>query len=557
VLSQPWTASARTRLRSALSVALGYVLSALILTWPLVTRLRTHLPLGTLGDPTVPYFNLWTLEWNALRLVHGYAGYWDAPLFHPARDTFAMSEPQGLTGWLFAVPYWLGGAVLAYNLSLLAQLWLNGWAGRHLLRRLGVSGLAADLGGLLFLGLPLVRHELGVLQLCAAWPLLLALAELVRLAREPSGAALVRLALWLVATAWTCIYYALFLGIFLVLALPFYVRPALFTRRFGLCALATLALVGLGLAPLVAAERRAVSGHTRSATAIRSGSSSVYAYVQPPRGTPFARVWPAWARPVGRRSLYPGAITCALALLGGWRARQLAPPRFLLYSLALFLLALFLSFGTRWQLAGVTPYALTAERFLPGFGQLRSPYRAALFVQLVLTSLAGLGLQRVVAWAAARRPQLRAAAPALCVMLSLAELSSWGFAVVRFPQESLREPWIDWLAHQPAGAVAMLPVTDGGRASEYVDTTIGMLQALRHGHPIVNGYSGFFPARTDRLMARLRHFPGQGGVSALRALGVKYVVVDERWVGARALAAPPPGMLPAFLGGRRRVFQLE
>jgi hypothetical protein len=547
------SAADRSRLARLGLCTAAYAALAALLTWPLATQLATHLPLGALGDPTVPYFNLWSLEWNVQRLVHGYLGYWDAPLFYPARDTFAMSEPQGLTGWLFAPAYWLAGPIAAYNLTLLAQLGLNGLCGRRLLRLMGVSHVVADLGGALFVGLPLVRHELGVLQLCAAWPVLLALGELVILAREPSAAALLRLGLWLVATAWTCVYYLLFLGLFALLAVPFYTRPALLARRPLLALGASAVLVLAGLYPLVAAERRAVGTHTRSAAAIRSGSGSVLAYVEPPRGSPLLRLFPGWSRPAGRRSLYPGALTCALALLGLWKARRVPPPRFYRFALALFVLALFLSFGTRWHFAGISPYALTVERFLPGFGQVRSPYRAALFVQIVLCGFAGLGLERALGWARARRLQLAAAVPGLCVALALAEIGGPGAALARFPEEALHEPWIAWLSRQAPGAVAMLPVTAGGQSAAYEDTALGMLQALRHGHPLVNGYSGFFPERTDRLMARLRRFPNGGAVSALREVGVRYVVVDRR----KAIDAVPEGLTPVFASGPRTVLRVE
>ena len=532
-------------------VAVAYALLALLVTWPLVTRLATHLPLGALHEPTVPYFNLWTMEWNALRLAHGYAGYWDAPIFHPARDAFAMSEPQGLTGWLFSPLCWLLGPVPAYDLSLLALLWLNGWAGRRLLRLLGLQPLAADLGGALFLGLPLVRHELGVLQLCAAWPVLFALGELAILAREASAAAVVRLGMWLVAAAWSCVYYVLFLGLFVLLAPLFYLRRELLAPHLLRATGLALCVVMAAMAPLLAAERRAVSTHTRSEAAVRSGSGSVLAYLEPPRGTPLARLFPRWERGEGRRSLYPGYVCCALAVLGVVRARRVPPARFVRFALALGVVALLLSFGTRWQLAGVSPYALTVERYVPGFGQLRSPYRAALFVQLTLTTFAGLGLQALAR--RARGPLLAA----LCVLLALAEVSTPGTVLARFPAEVLREPWIAWLARQPAGAVAMLPVTARGQAAAYVDTTLGMLQALRHGHPIVNGYSGFFPERTDRLMDRLRHFPGADGVSALREVGVRYVVVDRRWPGARALEPAPEGLEPAFVAEPRAVYRVR
>ncbi|NIQ52158.1 MAG: hypothetical protein GWN71_01345, partial [Gammaproteobacteria bacterium] len=62
----------------------------------------------------MPYFNVWTLGWNASWLTAPDAGYWDAPIFHPAPGAFAFSDPQLLTG-LAATPLWWMSPALAYN----------------------------------------------------------------------------------------------------------------------------------------------------------------------------------------------------------------------------------------------------------------------------------------------------------------------------------------------------------------------------------------------------------------------------------------------------------
>src|SRR5258706_9795085 len=83
--------------------------TALLVSWPLATRLTTHLPLGSLGSKTVPLFNLWTLEWNLQRIAHAYAGYWDAPIFYPEHAAFALSEPEAVPGLMFASTRWALG----------------------------------------------------------------------------------------------------------------------------------------------------------------------------------------------------------------------------------------------------------------------------------------------------------------------------------------------------------------------------------------------------------------------------------------------------------------
>ena len=115
-----------------------YVVLAVLVTWPLTAHLGGSLTFGGELARTVPLLNLWTLEWNQHAIGELYAGYWDAPIFHPVQGAFALSEPQPLTGLAFAALGWLSGnPVLAYNLVALAILALNGLAGARLARALG------------------------------------------------------------------------------------------------------------------------------------------------------------------------------------------------------------------------------------------------------------------------------------------------------------------------------------------------------------------------------------------------------------------------------------
>ncbi|MEO1085852.1 MAG: hypothetical protein AAFY88_16565, partial [Acidobacteriota bacterium] len=130
------------------AVGLLFVLAAVAVTWPLAPKLGGGLPLGTERVATVPLFNLWTLAWNAESASRGFDGYWQAPIFHPAADAFAFSEPQPVLGLLSAALLGLGlSPVAAYGLLLLAALASNALLSTVLLRRLGLSWLASVTGG--------------------------------------------------------------------------------------------------------------------------------------------------------------------------------------------------------------------------------------------------------------------------------------------------------------------------------------------------------------------------------------------------------------------------
>ena len=99
---------------------------AVATTFPLVAHLGDRIAIGREPAATVPFFNLWSLPWTAQRLPHLLHGWWDAPIFWPARGTYANSELQPLTGLAFALLRPLIGPVAAYGVILLLALVANG-----------------------------------------------------------------------------------------------------------------------------------------------------------------------------------------------------------------------------------------------------------------------------------------------------------------------------------------------------------------------------------------------------------------------------------------------
>jgi hypothetical protein len=118
----------------------------------------------------------------------------------------------------------------------------------------------------------------------------------------------------------------------------------------------------------------------------------------------------------------------------------------------------------------------------------------------------------------------------LLAVLALCETVPFGLALRAFPATALHEPWVEWLARHPGGALTTIPPAHGGKARDYEATNVAMLQSLRHGHPLTDGYSGFFPRSSDRLAALAARFPSPGSVRALTAAGARYVVVDNAWL---------------------------
>jgi hypothetical protein len=232
--------------------------------------------------------------------------------------------------------------------------------------------------------------------------------------------------------------------------------------------------------------------------------------------------------------LYPGTGLLMLATLGlveAWRARK---RRWATYCVLGACLAFLLSLGFNLELGAWRPYELLRSGY-PGFEQLRSPFRFGVFVQIFALSLAGFGLSALWRWRG-RIGHIRAVA---LVAVSLLEVLALPARLSDFPQGTLTQDWVEWLKHQPSGAVAVVPFPASGRASDYQPTTIAMLQALEFDKPLANGYSGFFPPTYERLNRAVQNFPSADSLNKLDEQAITYLVIDRSRLGSRRLARFP------------------
>jgi hypothetical protein len=498
------------------TIAIGaHVTLALVSTWPLVLDWRTRLPLGAEGVGTVPYFNLWTLRWNAERIAAGFRGYWDAPIFWPLRGTFARSEAQPLTGLVYALWHPIGGDVGAYNLTLWTLLTLNGLALTLLARRLGAGFGAAVLAGALGQTVAFVGNELGVIQLVPLFPVWLVLERLVAYRDRPGWRRLAGAGAWCAVLALTSGYYALFLGTALLVVGPILVgrsRPLwLLARDVAIAGLVALAIAG----PFLLAQQHQTTAEGWSTETVTALSARPGDFV---RHDP-ATVDVPWAfTRDGGQALFAGGVVALLAAIGvgaGVTHRPRVVATLLAGAIVMFVVAV----GLRLRWGDLAPYALLRDH-VPGFDRLRSPFRAGALVQAFVVVLAACGLAWLWRW---RRPAGRILAVAL-TCASVVETVHWGQPTIIVPSVA-RFDWVQHLAVAPDGPVVMIPFPEDGGVEAYEDTTIAMLAGLEHGHPLLNGYTGLFPQAYRDLRADMSYFPDDYDLRVLRDIGASYVVL--------------------------------
>lgn len=378
--------------RRLLSVLI-YVSLALATTWPLIQSPLTSLPKASTRVLTVPLFNLWTIWWNADRAAAGFAGYWDAPIFHPTHDTFAFSETQLTTVVVAPIIWTTGSRVLAYNVYLWLALVLNGVFAESLLRTLKVRSWAALAGGCAMVLLPLVHWQLDVIQLAPIWSILWCWSACWRMTRMPTTerwptviARGCEVGASVSITFHACGHHGLFLGLLMV-ATGWLLPRRWLDRRLWAAVVVSGVVVLVTVGPFAWHMTQVMQHHNfkRDESLITSLSAMPQDFLSA-YGVQLLGFGAKWARP--HWSLSQGLLKLGLAVLGAvlglWRRRT---RRFTLFLVAMITVSFLLSLGTNlrvgdWQL---WPVLL---KYVPGIGQVRNVFRFAYFTQIAIVILA-------------------------------------------------------------------------------------------------------------------------------------------------------------------------
>jgi hypothetical protein len=527
----------KAHLSEAALVVCAFACLTVIATLPLLFHLGRALP-GDLGDPL---FTSWVLGWDADRLLHGLQGFWDAPILFPSRHTMAFSEHMlGIAVFVAPIVWLTGNPILGYGVAFLLTDVLAGCGMYLLARQLTGRRDAAFLAGLMFAFSPLRALHVSHLQVLAwgwmpiaLWSLHRFMATLKASRRVP----VVWLAVFVAAFTIQALSNGYFLY-YLAIASAFVVTGELARRSMSradrLRTIGFLAVAAACILACIAAVAAAYLSVRRQYGFVRPYddwtifSANVRSYVSAPLN---ARVWASWLRGDNfpERQLFPGLVilaASAAALWPGGERRRIT----ILYA-ALAVTALLLSLGPEpaaWshRLLPWGPY-LWIARVLPGMDGLRVPARLSVIVLMALCVLAALGLARLLA-------QLRPGARAIAVILiGLAVFAEgWSGPVRMAPVDARGRPGdrgaYRWLAQQTPGGAIELPIVEWAIAP----TLTYQYATLAHGHPIVNGYSGYGSA--------LQEFLGGGAsplndleriedsLNLLRAVGVRYVLVHPR-----------------------------
>ncbi|MGH9146559.1 MAG: hypothetical protein ACRD1Q_07610, partial [Vicinamibacterales bacterium] len=550
-----------------LTVVAGFAALAVVCTWPLAAQIGTALP-GDLGDPL---FSAWVLGWVSDRLRDGLRGFWDAPIFFPARGTLALSEHYFGVALLVAPVYWLSGnAVATYNVGILVAYTLAG-AGMYLLAKsLTSSRPAAAVAGVVFAFAPYRADHLSHLQVLSSGWMPISLWGLHRFLSVGSIGALVAFAGAFAMQALSNGYFLYFLGFAATLVVLFHLEAVRARWRVMVPQLAAAAAaILLVLSPFVWAyvRSRAETGFARTYSDLINFSADAASYLVP-AGIVRSYGWlpDGWLQgpQIPERQLFPGLVALALAGLALWKKAGPQRKTVRLYA-SIALLGFVLSLGPEpsfWgsRLGPVGPYLVFA-RVVPGMNGLRAPARSSILVFLSLSVLAAIAAARLLQRLDSKRQLTAGAALALVVAGE-----GWIAPAPMVPfdprgRQEDREAYT-WLARQPPGGTLELPILSWSLHP----TLTYQFATLLHGHQIVNGYSAYGsglqtflggPGSPLNDLARIN-----STLRMLSTLGIRFVIshprdYDAPEAGQATLAAMTASDQVARVYDFRTVFVLE
>lgn len=501
----------------------------------------TSLPLSSTDVATVPLFNAWTIGWNADQLWHGFGSYWAAPIFHPSRNAFAFSEPQPATLVMAPVVWATGSIITAYKCWLVLSIALNGWFTGLLLKRLGYRPVLQICGGTAVMLLPIVWQRIDVSQLVPIWGILWFWSCLMQMHVRATLRRGVETGVAFACCFALCVHHALFLSLLTpfgaLLLLP-HLRHSAFVKATAL-SLVTAAVIVL---PIVVPIQQAADNHNfaRKEKLIRSLSAHPTHYLASPPGS-LIRVARFDAKSSRQFCVGWGRMTIALLGLvaGLWRCGR---RRWTAFVSLTGMLAFAFSQGPTLSLLGWEPWT-TLMNHVPGVDQVRSVYRFAYFVQLVIVLLAVEGLAALAhgcqtlsrQWPSVWQQRGLSAIVVLpLAVIVAAEVLPQSGERGGIPEVAQHRTWTTFVKHNAVAdrPIVCLPMSGGSAVANYDITTRWMCYGLEHRVPLLNGYSGFFPASYITLRQQVtQQFPSADVIREFVKRDVQMIVVARIYCG--------------------------
>jgi hypothetical protein len=522
-----------------LALALLYTAVTCLYFWPLPRLAGDHLG-PDLGDPL---FTLWVLKWGVHQIGLGLPDVWDANIFYPTRGTLAFSDHLlGPAAQLFLFLKLVPNAIAGFNFLFLSSFVASAFATCWVLRRSGLSWIAAGLAGWMYAFSSFRYCQLAHLQiLIAQWiPLALWFWDRLLAERTARNAALFLLFYLLNLSGGCYLAYMIHFPMLAILVSRMIAERRDLLSLRSLRVLAPVALVAGACAAVLFLPYARVSraqSLSRPASEIEAYGAHLASYLSPdPQNLYFGAGADRFLRGLfgdsadlfhrPENALFAGFLPTILFLVGAFAALRERPLDPWARGLALAgLLCFALSFA---------PVYVPLAGIVPGLAGMRVPARFYAFTSFALVYLAGRGVDLLLR--RLQTPRARWALAAGLAAVLAVELAPRRIAWERLPREEEMPRAYFWLRDQPdVKALIELPLgRDAAQENGY------LYASTIHWKPIANGTSGY---TADSYLALANHIPlvpHADGLDLLRQMGLTHIVlhigtaavrpkIAERW----------------------------
>ena len=512
--------------REVIAAAIGAVLLAIAMTWPLAIHVGSVVP-RDIGDPLA---EAWQPAWGGHALLHQPLHYFDANRFWPLKDSLAFGDalvgyaPTGIVG------SGAHAAMVRYDLLFIFAYALAFFGAYLLARELGLGPAGAAIAGAAFAFAPYRLEQDGHLQVISSGGIPLAIAFAIRSFRLQRP--------WWLFWAWVVAAWQVSIG--WVLGLPFAYglagavavavvlglcrgRPAL-PRQMIIAGVAG-GILFVAIAYWIAHPYLYIADNfpaaRRSAHEVAAFSGPVKVLLTAPEEN-----WVWGAATAGFRNslttlqektLFPGALIVGLAVLGMFSSSLGKRTRVGIGLLAVAIVVLELGFREEGGL--LWPYRVLYD-VLPGWDAIRTPGRLATFSSLALALLAAAGSEAVIRWVRGRR--LPSWAPAAAAGLIVLALVTEGRSLPFDPFDNQAMPEVP-----PAQAsTEEIPTPQLHLPALTAKENRAFQLASTDGFPeMVNGRASTNPAVVLDLVKHMASFPDAATVKELQDYGVRTVIL--------------------------------
>lgn len=466
--------------RKELGAIALFLALALIVTYPLVFQLTSHIPVCC--DAWLYYWYMWWTKKAALGL--NFEQFYTNFMYYPigARLSF-----EGFYNSMLGAALWpVFGGVLSFNLLFLSTYVLGALGVYLLVLRLTGDAKAGVIAGVIFVFSPLRNQYLQFSNISIIqWIPFLAL-WFIKMVDEPTIRKALIAAVFFLLVVLSSGYFAVSSIFMLAVIFLWNIRKTLnkgFAQSFGVFVVATLALV---LPFIYPALRESLSGYSvlKNSYLTPDFSADVFSFVVPPLMNPLyaeyvRHIYELFRTDFTEWESYLGIITAALMLAGVFKFEARKTGMWVL----IFFLFVIISLGPHLQILGKQfddtrlPFYFLQE--LPVIESMRSPKRFLVTAMLAAAILAGFGAHYIFG----RKITGRWAGLALMmVLIGLILTDYWGWPRNLVTSDASYPPFFEEIAREEDNAVILnIPITNIWNSQPLYYQTI-------HGKKIIGGY---------------------------------------------------------------------